>query len=91
MQGFLSGPFAALFSGGAWSSDWSSASSTNTSAEIAPGQTVTISTNANEPAFQELAQAYTMLSEFGGSELSGARSRRSPPPRRRSSRRGKTR
>jgi flagellar hook-associated protein 3 FlgL len=72
MQGFLSGPFAALFSGSAWSSDWSSASSTNTAAEIAPGQTVTISTNANEPAFQELAQAYAMLSEFGGSELSGA-------------------
>jgi flagellar hook-associated protein 3 FlgL len=72
MQSFLSGPFAALFSGSAWSSDWSSASSTNTSAEIAPGQTVATSTNANEPAFQELAQAYTMPSEFGGSQLSGA-------------------
>jgi flagellar hook-associated protein 3 FlgL len=70
MQSFLSGPFAALFQGAAWSSDWSSASSTNTSAEIAPGQTVTTSTNANHPGFQELAQAYTMLSEFGGSQLS---------------------
>ena len=68
MQGFLSGPFASLFSGSNWS-DWSSASSTNTSAEIAPGQTVATSTNANQPAFQQLAQAYTMLSEFGGSEL----------------------
>jgi flagellar hook-associated protein 3 FlgL len=48
-----------------------SASSVNTSAEIAPGQTVTTSTNANQPGFQQLAQAYTMLSEFGGSELSG--------------------
>jgi flagellar hook-associated protein 3 FlgL len=72
MQSFLSGPFAALFSGAAWTSDWSSASSTNTSAEIAPGQTVATSTNANEPAFQDLAQAYTMLSEFGGSQLSSA-------------------
>jgi flagellar hook-associated protein 3 FlgL len=72
MQSFLSGPFAALFSGGAWSADWSSASSTNTGAEIAPGQTIATSANANEPAFQELAQAYTMLSEFGGSQLSGA-------------------
>jgi flagellar hook-associated protein 3 FlgL len=71
MQSFLSGPFAALFQGAAWTTDWSSASSTNTSAEIAPGQTVTTSTNANQPGFQELAQAYTMLSEFGGSELSG--------------------
>ena len=72
MQSFLSGPFVALFQGAAWNSDWSSASSTNTSAEVAPGQTVTASTNANQPGFQQLAQAYTMLSEFGGSELSGA-------------------
>jgi flagellar hook-associated protein 3 FlgL len=70
MQSFLSGPFAALFQGASWSTDWSSASSDNTSATIAPGQTVTTSTNANQPGFQELAQAYTMLSEFGGSALS---------------------
>jgi flagellar hook-associated protein 3 FlgL len=70
MQSFLSGPFAALFDGASWSANWSSASSTNTSAEIAPGQTVTTSTNANQPGFQELAQAYAMLSEFGGSQLS---------------------
>ncbi len=72
MQSFLAGPFAQLFSGSAWTSDWSSASSTNTSAEIAPGQTVATSANANAPAFQDLAQAYTMLSEFGGSQLSSA-------------------
>jgi flagellar hook-associated protein 3 FlgL len=70
MQSFLSGPFAALFQGASWSADWSSASSANTSAEIAPGQTVTTSTNANQSGFQQLAQAYAMLSEFGGSELS---------------------
>jgi flagellar hook-associated protein 3 FlgL len=72
MQSFLSGPFAALFQGASWSADWSQASSANTSAEIAPGQTATTSTNVNQPGFQELAQAYAMLSEFGGSELSGA-------------------
>jgi flagellar hook-associated protein 3 FlgL len=70
MQSFLSGPFAALFQGASWSTDWSSASSDNTSATIAPGQTVTTSTNANQPGFQQLAQTYTMLSEFGGSALS---------------------
>jgi flagellar hook-associated protein 3 FlgL len=70
MQSFLSGPFAALFEGASWSANWSSASSTNTSAEIAPGQTVATSTNANQLGFQQLAQAYAMLSEFGGSELS---------------------
>jgi flagellar hook-associated protein 3 FlgL len=70
MQSFLSGPFAAFFTGAAWSANWSSASSTNTSAVIAPGQTVTTSTDANQPGFQALAQGYAMLSEFGGSELS---------------------
>jgi flagellar hook-associated protein 3 FlgL len=70
VQGFLSGPFAALFQGASWSTDWSSASSVNTSAEVAPGQTVTTSTNANQPGFQQFAQAYAMLSEFGGSALS---------------------
>ena len=70
MQSFLSGPFAALFTGASWSADWSSASSVDTSAEIAPGQTVTTSTNANQAGFQQLAQAYAMLSEFGGSALS---------------------
>jgi len=70
MQSFLSGPFAALFTGASWSADWSSASSVNTSAEIAPGQTATTSTNANQPGFQQLAEAYAMLSEFGGSQLS---------------------
>jgi len=70
MQSFLAGPFAALFSGAPWTSDWSSASSANTTAEISPGQTATTSTNANGLAFQELTQAYTMLAEFGGSQLS---------------------
>ena len=72
MQTFLTGPFAALFSGANWTSDWSSASSANTTAEIAPGQTVTTSTNANQTAFQQVAQAYAMLSEFGGSQLSAS-------------------
>ncbi len=72
IQAFLSGPYAALFSGANWTSDWSSASSANPTAQIAPGRTVETSTNANAPAFQQLAQAYTMLSEFGGSALSAS-------------------
>ncbi len=70
LQNFLTGPFAAQFSGANWTSNWSSASSTNTSAEIAPGETIATSTNANQPGFQQLAQAYAMLNEFGGSALS---------------------
>jgi flagellar hook-associated protein 3 FlgL len=72
MQSFLDGPFAALFSGNNWTSDWSSASSVNTTAEIAPRETATTSTNTNTSAFQELARAYTMLAEFGGSKLSSS-------------------
>jgi flagellar hook-associated protein 3 FlgL len=72
MQSFLSGPFAALFSGTNWTTDWSSASSVNTTAQIAPGETVTTSTNTNTAAFQSLAQGYAMLTEFGGSSLSSS-------------------
>ena len=72
MQSFLSGPFAAQFGGSAWSSNWSSASSANTSGQIAPGETIDTSTNANQPGFQQLAQGYAMLAEFGGSQLSAA-------------------
>jgi len=72
MQSFLSGPFAALFKGAAWSSDWSSASSTNTTAEIAPGETIATSTNANQPGFSQLAQGYAMLAEFSGTALGAA-------------------
>lgn len=70
MQSFLTGAFAGLFSGSAWTTNWSSASSVNTTAQIAPGETATTSTNTNASAFQNLAQAYTMLAEFGGSSLS---------------------
>ena len=70
LQNFLTGPFAAQFSGSNWSSNWSSASSTNTTAEIAPGETIATSSNANQPGFAQLAQAFTMLNEFGGSALS---------------------
>ena len=72
MQSFLGGPFAALFQGAAWSSDWSSASSTNTTAEIAPGETIATSTNANQPGFSQLAQGYAMLAEFSGTALGAA-------------------
>ena len=70
LQNFLTGPFAAEFSGANWSSNWSSASSTDTSAEVAPGETIATSTNANQPGFPQLAQGYTMLNEFGGLALS---------------------
>jgi flagellar hook-associated protein 3 FlgL len=72
MQTFLSGTFASLFSGASWTSDWSSASSENTSAQIAQGQTITTSANTNDASFQQLAEAYTMLATFGGTSLSAS-------------------
>ena len=70
LQTFISSPtFASQFQEPAWSaagSNWSSASSTNTTSNIGPTDTITSSTNANQPGFSELAQAYTMLNEFTG-------------------------
>jgi flagellar hook-associated protein 3 FlgL len=78
MQTFLNGPFAALFDASNWTADpsnpngpaWSNASSTNTTAEIAPGETVTSSTNINQPGFQQITEGYTMLAAFGNAGLS---------------------
>lgn len=74
MQSFLTNQFASLFSStssasGSWS-DWSSASSQTMSTNIAPGQTATTSVSANQGTFQTMAQAYTMLTEFTGDDLS---------------------
>ena len=70
MQSFLSGPYASLFSGANWTSDWSSASSTDVTTQIAPNETVATTTDTNQPGFQQLAEGYAMLTEFGGSSLS---------------------
>jgi len=69
---FLSGAFDDQFVGGNWTSNWSSASSTDTTAEISPGQTVTTSTNTNTAGFQDLAQGYAMVSLLSDSSLSSS-------------------
>lgn len=71
MQGFLDNQFAALFSGSSWSSNWSSASDTAQSSRIGADQTATTSVSANNAGFQKMAQSLTMISEFGGLDLSG--------------------
>jgi len=72
LQSFLNGAFANLFQGASWSGNWSSASSVNSTAQIAPGQSVEATTSANQPAVQDLTQAYAMLAAFGGTSLSEA-------------------
>ena len=74
MQSFLSNQFAALFSDANWQNNgtnggWSSASSTTMQSTIAPSQTTSTSVSANDTAFRQITEAYTMLSEFTGSNL----------------------
>jgi flagellar hook-associated protein 3 FlgL len=76
LQTFISSPaFTTQFQEPAWSaagSNWSSASSTNVSSNISPTQTIASTTNANQPGFSQLAQAYTMLNEFAGTSINPA-------------------
>ncbi len=65
LQGFLSGPFATQFGAPQWQLNSSNASSTNMSSQISPGAYAETSTSADGVAFRQLAQGYTMLSEFG--------------------------
>jgi flagellar hook-associated protein 3 FlgL len=69
MQTFLDTTFSALFDDPAWSSDWSSASSTNITSRISPFETVESSANASEQAFRKLAKAYTMVADLGATTL----------------------
>lgn len=69
MQSFLDGPFAALFDDPSWTSDWSAASDQNARSRISTSELVDTSTNANEPAFRKLAQAYAMVSDLGTQNL----------------------
>ncbi len=67
MKTFLgSTAFSSLFAGSAWSA----ASSQTMTTSIAPGQTATTSVSANQGTFQTMAQAYTMLAQFTGGDMS---------------------
>ena len=70
MQEFLDTSFAALFSNSAYTGTWSSASDQTTTSTIGPGQVVATSVSANAEPFRQLAQAYTMVTEFAGQNLS---------------------
>ncbi len=72
MESFLSAGYASLFADPSWGTDWSQASSTETTAVISPGQSITTSVTANETAFRQLANAYTSLADLGLDNLNGA-------------------
>ncbi len=70
MTSFLDTTFSPLFSGANWTSNWSSASSTAMTSRVSANETTATSVTANSQAFQSMAQGLTMLSEFGGLNLS---------------------
>ena len=72
MTSFLNGSFADLFSASSYGSTWSSASDQTQTTQVSATQTVTSSVSANNAAFRGLAQAYSMVSELTGSNVSAA-------------------
>jgi flagellar hook-associated protein 3 FlgL len=76
MQAFLNGPFDAEFvsttppaAPGPWNTNWSSASDQVMSSRISTTEVVDSSVSANQPGFRKLAEAYTMLSDLGNTNL----------------------
>lgn len=70
MQSYLDGSFAGLFSAASYEGTWSSASDTVPNSQISTTESVDTSVSANALPFRQLAQAYTMLKEFGGTNFS---------------------
>jgi flagellar hook-associated protein 3 FlgL len=72
MATFLATAFADEFGAAQWGARWSTASSLEQEHRIAPDERVRLTTNANALAFRQLAEAYVMVSDLGGSALSPA-------------------
>ncbi|RAI00220.1 flagellar hook-associated family protein [Acuticoccus sediminis] len=61
MQDFLANEFAAEFDIGAWTTNWSSASSDRMVSRIAPSERIVSSVTANEDAMRTMAKAFAMI------------------------------
>jgi flagellar hook-associated protein 3 FlgL len=71
MTNFLTGSsFTGLFTGSDWTSNWSSASDQPLTTQISTSDTETTSVSANQTAFQQLTEAYTMVSSLATQNLS---------------------
>lgn len=70
MSAFLDGAFDNMFQSSDWNTNWSSASSQNIMSRISTSEITPTGSNANEPAFRQLAEAYTMMSDLGNKNLS---------------------
>ena len=72
MQSFLDNQFAPMFQGANWATNWSSASTETLTNRISGSQTASTSVSANNTAFQQLAEAYTMVADLGTQNLSSS-------------------
>lgn len=70
MRDFLANEFAALFDDASWSASWSSASDQEIRSRISSSELVTSGATANAEPVRQLAMAYAMVAELGGSSLS---------------------
>lgn len=71
MKTFLDGDHAALFGAQPWQTNWSSADESATRSRISPSELIDSSVSANEPVFRKLAEAFSMIANFGGVDLNG--------------------
>jgi flagellar hook-associated protein 3 FlgL len=71
MQSYLDDQFSTLF-GADYEGTWSAASDDVPTAQISTTETVDTSVSANAAPFRQLAQAYAMVKEFGGSNFGSA-------------------
>ena len=70
MQTFLNGSFDAEYTSPNWNSNWSSATNPVMSSRISTTEVVNTSVSANDPSFRNLAEAYTMMSDLGTTNMS---------------------
>ncbi|MEP0233450.1 flagellar hook-associated family protein [Roseibium sp.] len=69
MDTYLTGNFANMFADPAWGTNWSTASDLEVESRISTSEVLSTSVSANEDAFRELAQVYTMMSDLGNVNL----------------------
>ena len=72
MQTFLDTTFDAEFTSPNWNSNWSSATDQTLTSRISTTEVVDTSVSANQPGFRKLAEAYTMMTDLGNTNLSQA-------------------
>ena len=69
MRSYLGGSCAGLFTASNYQGTWSSASDAVPTAQISTTETVATSVSANADPFRQLAEAYTMVKEYGGANM----------------------